>query len=110
VPENPRAPRDDDDFEAPTLKRNIPAELRDEPGATMTTQVTTRLPRAEIEALLTKEREKSGTRRAISHVDIESVERYERRELRETLPAPPASPPVSLDDRERPSLDADDKG
>ncbi|MDF2692018.1 MAG: hypothetical protein K0S65_401 [Labilithrix sp.] len=75
----PRATRDDDDFfEAPTLKRNIPAEL------------------------LTKDRDKSGTRRAVSDTDLE---RFERRETRETLPAPP-DPSLA---EGAASLDADDK-
>jgi hypothetical protein len=83
----PRPPLRDEDFEAPTLEREVPAELRD-PG---TAHVTTKLRKAEIDALLVKEREKSGTRRAVSADDIE---RFERRELRDTIPAPPEPPPL----------------
>ena len=86
----PRPPLRDEDFEAPTLKRAIPAELRDanEGAAHTTGYVTTKLRKAEIDALLSKESDGhhgSGMRRAVSDEDIE---RFERREAR-TLPAPP---------------------
>lgn len=86
----PQPPLRDEDFEAPTLKRAVPAELRDanEGGVHTTAYVTTKLRKAEIEALLSKERQDhqgSGMRRAVSDEDIE---RFERREAR-TLPAPP---------------------
>ncbi|MBX3209361.1 MAG: hypothetical protein KF764_30290 [Labilithrix sp.] len=86
----PKAPLADEDFDAPTLKRSVPAELRsagdDRPPVHATSYVTTKLRKVEIEALLRPEREKSGTRPAVSDEDIE---RFERRETRETLPAPP---------------------
>lgn len=91
----PHPPLKDEDFEAPTLKRAVPAELRDPHAATY---VTTKLRKAEIEALLTRERredardardarehEGSGMRPAVSDEDIE---RFARREAL-TLPAPP---------------------
>ena len=86
----PQPPLRDEDFEAPTLKRAVPAELRDadEGGVHTTAYVTTKLRKAEIEALLSKERQGhqgSGMRRAVSD---EEIERFERREAR-TLPAPP---------------------
>jgi hypothetical protein len=75
-------------FEAPTEKRNIPAELLDPPPPVY---VTTKLRKVEIDQLVAKERaaterDKSGMRAAISN---EAIERYEVRERRETLPAPP---------------------
>ena len=83
-------PIEDDDFEAPTKKRAVPPELRDVEAAVPTAgYVTTKLRKAEIEALLSKEKERqpsgSGMRRAVSDEDIE---RFERREA-QTLPAPP---------------------
>lgn len=79
----PQPPVAVEDFDEPTKKRSIPAELRDPHAATY---VTTKLRTAEINKLLVKEREKSGVRPAVSEEDIE---RFELREQRETLPAPP---------------------
>lgn len=104
----PRSPLDDDDFEAPTLKRNVPAELRDAseeraPAAVHALgDVTTKLHPAEIAALLEKERAKSGMRPAVSE---EEIERFARREIRETIPAPPE---LSQMADEVANLDADD--
>ena len=77
-------PRKDEDFDAPTLKRTVPAELRDVDGAA---SATTKPREAGIEALLTKERNQSGMRRAVSDED---VERFARRDAVK-LPAPPAT-------------------
>ena len=87
----PHPPLEDDDFEAPTAKRPVPAELRDYEGDAQTAgQVTTKLRRAEIDALLSKERQqKSGMRPAVTDEDIE---RFARREA-VTLPAPPDTAP-----------------
>ena len=77
--------KDDEDFEAPTLKRTVPAELRDaEDAAGAPAHATTKLRKAEIDALLEKERNQSGMRRAVSDEDID---RFARREA-VTLPAP----------------------
>ena len=106
MPKLPQPTLEDD--EAPTLKRTLPAELRDAQGSGAvhaTAYVTTKLRKAEIEALLTRERQQapvrahgdgtpgerrrgeraSGMRCAVSE---DEIERYER-ETRETLPAPP---------------------
>ena len=89
-----------EDFEAPTLKRSVPDELR---TAQPSAYVTTKLRKAEIDVLIGKERDRSGMRRAVSEEDIA---RFERRETRETLPAPP-EPPLLPD--EVADLDADEK-
>lgn len=89
-----------EDFEAPTQKRTVPAELR-EPHAL----VTTKLRRAEIDSILLQEglKNESGMRTAVTSEDIE---RFERREQRETIPAPPEAPQLPDDVAD---LDADDK-
>ena len=88
----PRPPFDDDDFEAPTLKRSVPAELLDvsdehAPAAVHASEM---------------ERQRSGVRPVVSE---EEIERFARREIRETIPAPPDLPQV-VD--EVANLDADD--
>lgn len=82
MPKHSRPPLKDEDFDAPTLKRTVPAELGDADGAA---SATTKPPKAEIEALRKIERNQSGTRRAVSDEDIE---RFARRDA-VTLPAPP---------------------
>lgn len=116
----PHTPLEDDDFEAPTAKRPVPAELREYEGEAQTAgYVTTKLRRAEIEELLSKERQqKSGMRPAVTDEDIE---RFARREA-VTLPAPPdpasqqeplprgaakTPPPPPVDEAD---LDAGDEG
>ncbi len=97
----PKAPSEVDPYEAPTRERTVPAELRDAHDADVhgPGYITTKLRKAEIEALLTKERQHrgSGMRRAVSDEDID---RFERRETRETLPAPPE---MSAEGEEAPS-------
>lgn len=46
-------------------------------------------------ALLERDRDESGTMRAVSEEDID---RYERREVRDTIPAP-ADEPAEVDER-----------
>ena len=87
----PRPPFDDD-FEAPTLKRSVPAELLD---------VRDEHAPAAVHASET-ERQRSGMRPVVSEEDIE---RFARREIRETIPAPPE---LSQAADEVAILDADD--
>jgi hypothetical protein len=82
----PQPPASAEDFEAPTAKREIPAELRDEPGARPEArevgQVTTKLRTVDMEELLTSERAKVDGAEPLSQED------------RETLPAPLGAPPA----------------
>jgi len=83
----------EEELEAPTRKQNaLPADLR-EPGSAPAGYSTTKVPKADIDALLKKkERESdhdtgSGLRFAVAEDEIERFERDLRRS-RETVPAP----------------------